>query len=388
LLICAGGTGGGVYPALAVLQALNEDNRQGQGIAKQDAGRPQEVLWVGSVGGMEADLVARANVSYKAIPAAGLHGVGWKALPHNLAQLGRGLVEAWRILRAYRPDVLFYTGGFVAAPMALASRLPFRGSKRPSTLLYVPDIEPGQALKLLAQFADQIAVTVKETQAYLPRRSKVLVSGYPTRQSLGVWNDKDARELLGLAPDLPTLLVFGGSKGARSINRALLAALPELLTEMQVVHISGNLDWPEVQAYKENMASTLTDSLLERYKAFAYLHEMGAALSVTDLVVCRAGASTLGEFPLFGLPAVLVPYPHAWRYQQVNAEYLAKQGAAVILQDAVLMQELLPTVHRLFHDRFALSEMSNRMRALAQPKAAHHIAELIQHMAASQRGVR
>jgi UDP-N-acetylglucosamine--N-acetylmuramyl-(pentapeptide) pyrophosphoryl-undecaprenol N-acetylglucosamine transferase len=131
-------------------------------------------------------------------------------------------------------------------------------------------------------------------------------------------------QALHLDPALPVLLVFGGSKGARSINRALLEALPGLLPEMQVLHISGNLDWPEVEAARSALSTGEAAAWAERYHAFPYLHdEMGAALAAADLVVARAGASTLGEFPALGLPAILVPYPHAWRYQKVNADYLA-----------------------------------------------------------------
>ncbi len=375
-----------MYPALAVLQALNADDRPGDRIAANAGGRFDEVLWVGGTGGMEADLVAREDVPFRAIPAAGLHGVGWKVLPHNLAQLGRGFIEAGKILRSYRPDVLFFTGGYVAVPMAFAGRMPYKGLRRPRTLLYVPDIEPGLALKTLARFADQVAVTVEDTRAYLPRRTNIVVSGYPTRKDLALWDTDKACEFLGLIPDLPTLLVFGGSKGARSINRSLLMVLPELLAEMQVVHISGKLDWQEVEIARDRLAGELPSERVERYHPFAYLHEMGAALGAADLALCRAGASTMGEFPLFGLPAILVPYPYAWRYQQVNAEYMAQRGAAVILQDVDLAEQLLPTVRRLVHDRQVLKEMRANMRELARPEAAQHLAELLQRMASSERG--
>jgi UDP-N-acetylglucosamine--N-acetylmuramyl-(pentapeptide) pyrophosphoryl-undecaprenol N-acetylglucosamine transferase len=154
LLICAGGTGGGVYPALAVLQHLM-------------IARPAELqtLWVGSVGGMEADLVKRealAGVQYAAIPAAGVHGVGLRALPGNLWQLGHGLLAAFGLLRKFRPDVLFFTGGYVAVPVALAARLSGRGR----SLLYVPDIEPGLALKTLARFANRIALTTEDSRPF------------------------------------------------------------------------------------------------------------------------------------------------------------------------------------------------------------------------------
>ncbi len=251
LLICAGGTGGGVNPALAVLRALEtlvEQNAQSD---------PLVTLWVGGIGGMEADLVKRAGVAYEAIPAAGVHGVGLRALPRNLLQLLRGFARSSQILGHFRPDVLLFTGGYVAVPMGMASRTPGRGSSRPRSLLYVPDIEPGLALKALARFADHIAATTADTRAFLPGRVPVSVTGYPVRQDLQVTDKLDAYRTLNLDPSLPTLLVMGGSRGARSINQALTAVLPELLADMQVVHITGQLDWPEAQGFVTSLAAGL-----------------------------------------------------------------------------------------------------------------------------------
>ncbi|MEW5871368.1 MAG: undecaprenyldiphospho-muramoylpentapeptide beta-N-acetylglucosaminyltransferase [Chloroflexota bacterium] len=369
LLICAGGTGGGVYPALTVLRVMQESVRSKTGVEFS-------ALWVGGVGGMEADLVKREGIPFQAIQAAGVHGVGLRTLPSNLLRLGRGYRQSQKILHDFRPDVLFFTGGYVAVPMALAGR-------RVPTALYVPDIEPGLALKTLARFADRIAVTAPPSQAYFARRAELTVTGYPVRPGLGDWSREAAQQALGLSPDLPTLLVFGGSKGARSLNRALLAALPELLREMQVVHLSGQLDWPEVESASQELAhQPETSELVKRYRTFPYLHEeMGAALRAADLVISRAGASSLGEFPLMGLPAILVPYPYAWRYQKINAEYLVQHGAARLIQDSDLSVQLLPVVSELMRDRDQLERMAQAMRSLAQPGAANSIAQLIQGLA-------
>jgi undecaprenyldiphospho-muramoylpentapeptide beta-N-acetylglucosaminyltransferase len=350
LLICAGGTGGGAYPALAVLQALHA--------RKADV----DTLWVGSEAGMEADLVKREGIAFKAIPAAGLHGVGLSALPGNLAQLARGYTASRKIVGEFQPDVLLFTGGYVAGPMALAAR-------SVPTLLYVPDIEPGLAIRSLARFADGIAVTVADSQKFFSR--KVMVTGYPVREGFSKWTRSEGRRALGLTDRLPVLLVLGGSKGARSINRALLASLPGLLQATQVVHITGQRDWDEVTA----ATSTLTASEKARYKPFAYLHEeMGAALAAADVAVARAGASVLGEFPLFGVAAILVPYPHAWRYQKVNAAYLAEHHAAVVVEDKALQIELPRLVQDLLENSGRREAMQSAMRSLAQPQAADALA--------------
>jgi UDP-N-acetylglucosamine--N-acetylmuramyl-(pentapeptide) pyrophosphoryl-undecaprenol N-acetylglucosamine transferase len=323
---------------------------------------------------MEADLVQRAGVPFTAIPAAGLHGVSLRALPGNLWQLARGTRTAQQVLHSFQPDVLLLTGGFVGVPMALAGhRLP--------TLLYVPDIEPGLALKAMARLADQIAVTAEDSRDYFSQSGKIVVTGYPTRSELSGWNRTNAREKFGLTQELPVVFVFGGSKGARSINRAVLAILPTLLERAQVIHITGRLDWDEVQVVRRGLDSHLAS----RYHPFDYLYEdMGAALAAADLAVCRAGASTLGELPLYGLPAILIPYPYAWRYQKVNADYLERRGAAEILVDDHLNENLLPTLERLLDDPQRLERMSKAMQHLATPDAAIHLASLIHGLAAGQ----
>jgi len=325
-------------------------------------------LWVGSESGMEEELVNRAGIPYRMIPAAGVHGVDLRALPGNLAQLSRGLWASRRILREFRPDVLFFTGGYVAVPMA------FAGQRIP-TLLYVPDIEPGLALKALARFADRITVTAPDSRRYFSK--SVIVTGYPIRPDLSNWDRYQARTALGLSSNKPTILIFGGSQGARSLNQAILACLPDLLELAEVVHISGQLDWDEI----EEAEADLQSAQKKRYHTFSYLHEMGKALAAADLVISRAGASILGEFPFFELPAILIPYPYAWRYQKVNASYLAQRGAAVILDDSRLQQELLDTIKVLLDNPGKRRSMQASMRSLAKPEAAQAIASQLIELA-------
>ena len=349
-----------MYPAVAVLQEIGAGD--------------QTVLWVGSEGGMEKELINRLNVPFKTVPAAGVHGVGLRTLPGNIWQLVRGTFASRRILREFKPDVLFFTGGYVAVPMALAGwRVP--------TLLYVPDIEPGLALKVLSRFSDCIALTAESSRKFFTDRGQLRVTGYPTRPELRHWDRVSAREKLGLNADEPVILVFGGSKGARSINRAVTAILAEILGLAQLIHITGKLDWEEVQAAQAQLPAALAD----RYHPFPYLHEeMGAALASADLVVSRAGASTMGEFPLFGLPAILVPYPYTWRYQKVNADHLVQHGAALMLEDERLNTDLLDTVTELLRDTEKLGQMRRAMQKLAAPNAAQKLANLAESLAAKQ----
>jgi undecaprenyldiphospho-muramoylpentapeptide beta-N-acetylglucosaminyltransferase len=348
-----------VYPALAVHNALSKE--------KPDL----ETLWVGGEGGLEAGLLERTGIPFKTIPAAGIHGVGLKQLPRNLLQVIRGMSASLRILNSFKPDVLFFTGGYVAFPMA------FVGWHRRS-VLYVPDIEPGMALKAISRFAKRITLTAEASRKFFNRQGRIVVTGYPTRPELSGWTREKAQAKFGLDPHLPTLFVFGGSKGAHSINAALLEHLPALLSKLQIIHISGENDWQMVSEKKQS----LTSAQAKRYQAFAYLHdEMGAALAAADLVVSRAGASTLGEFPLFGLPAIIVPYPHAWRYQKVNADFLTQHGAAIMLEDGRLTEELYSEICKVLDNPSKLDAMRIAMRKLAQPQAAKLIAAQLAEMA-------
>lgn len=367
-----------MYPALSVLKQLMslkpEPVPEMQAPTLPAPAEELQVLWVGGKGGMEADLVKREGIRFEAIPAAGVHGVGLRSLPGNLWQVGGGLFASRRILRKFRPEVLFFTGGYVAVPMAFAARL----TRRVKSVLYVPDIEPGLALKTIARFSDCVALTVDESEAFFPKHPCRNVTGYPVRPGLDHWSINEARNFFALQEELPVLLVFGGSKGAHSINLALSGALPELLKEMQVIHITGKLDWQLM----ENVRANLPNEQLNRYRPYPYLYdEIGAGMLLADLAISRAGASVMGEYPLFGLPAILVPYPYAWRYQRVNASYLVKRGAAEIIEDAQLAEQLLPRVRSLMADKEKRDKMSHAMHDLARPEASSRIASLITGLA-------
>lgn len=347
-------TGGGVFPALAILQASSVD--------------PSQVLWIGSEGGMEEELISKSGLAFEGIPAAGLHGVGLGTMPGNLIKLFHGWQKARKILKQFQPDVMLFTGGFVGVPVALASR------KIPS-LVFIPDIEPGLALKTIILKATLISATTSLTKAFLPKRKEFFVSGYPLRKEVTQWNRLDGLKHFNLDHKKPVLLVYGGSKGAKSINNALSSGLQRILRNYQVIHIWGTHNWTEGQDFNSN----LSNSLQANYRPFEFLHDdMGAALAAADLVICRAGASTLGELPFFGLPAILVPYPYAWQYQKQNAQYLVDREAAIMLQDdESLPQKLEEITQILLENTSRLQKMRSAMTALNNPNAASDLANAL-----------
>jgi UDP-N-acetylglucosamine--N-acetylmuramyl-(pentapeptide) pyrophosphoryl-undecaprenol N-acetylglucosamine transferase len=343
-----------VYPALAIAEALNPDET--------------EIAFIGSVDGFERPLIEESGVnlySYDEVRAGPLHGVSWGKRAHSLLDLSIGTVQALRLLRRHRPAALLLTGGWVGLPVALAAWL-----LRVPSLIFLPDIEPGLSIRVLQRFARRVATTVDESSQFFPH-GKTVTTGYPLRRQMREATRAEAITHFGLDPARQTLLVFGGSRGARSLNLALLEIVPALLADgLQIIHVSGTLDWEQVEARR----GALPDA--SHYHAFPYLHQaMGLAMACADLVVSRAGASTLGEFPFFGLPAVLVPYPHAWRYQKVNADYLAARGAAICMHDADMGRDLLPEIRNLFADPARLSQMRAAAQQMAQPDGAARVAQ-------------
>lgn len=267
---------------------------------------------------------------------------------------------------------MFLTGGWVGWPVALAGWL-----LRVPSLIYLPDIEPGIAIKVLRPFVTRVATTTDASAVYF-RAGHTVATGYPVRQSMLTATREAGIVHFGLDPAKKTLLVFGGSRGARSINSAVIEIVPQLLADgVQIIHLTGTLDWEQIAARRAQLGDGCDD-----YHAFPYLHEdMALALASADLVVCRSGASVLGELPLFGLPSVLVPYPYAWRYQKVNADYLVERGAAVLMQDEAMPTDLLTLLRSLLGDPARLESMRDCALTLAQPEGAWNVARELLRLA-------
>jgi len=360
ILVCGGGTGGHIYPALSVITELEHME-----VTKDD------VLWIGTQGEIEESLVPKHGLQIETIVGGAIVGVPWRERVVNSTKLAWSLGKASRLMGSFQPDVLFMTGGYVNAPVSTAAWL-----RRIPSVIYLPDVEPGMAIRELSRFAKRVACTTEDSLAYF-KAGKGVVTGYPVRKIMRDASRIEKSEALAnfnLREDRQTLLVFGGSRGARSINRALMSSLSQLLDRIQVIHISGMLDWEEVKDNRES----LSQERKAYYRAYPYLHdEMGFAFRSADLVLARAGASMLGESPAFGLPAILVPYPYAWRYQKVNADYLADRGAAIHVSDQDLADQLAGIVLELFLDEDRLEEMALAAASLDTPDSAERLARLL-----------
>ncbi len=355
-----------MYPILTVVAAAKT-------LWSQTAtDEPLEFLYVGTSEGVEAKLARRMDLDFAAIQAGQIRIHNPIKLARNALRMFQGSRQARQLLDGWRPDAVFVTGGYVCGPVVWAAK-----RRQIPVLIYLPDITPGIGIKRMAPFASAIAVSFPEVASHFQAHTvQIYDTGYPVRAALRQrsMSRPEARTAMNLDPNLFTLLVFGGSRGARAINQTLAAILPQLLDEMQVIHISGELDYEQAQA----RTPQLRPKQRSRYHLHPYLHEdMIAALHAADLVVARAGASTLGEFPAMALPAILVPLPISGGHQRHNAQYLTQRGAAVIVENDALAQELLPTILDLRHDSDKLIAMSRHSAALARPQAAQDIAQIL-----------
>lgn len=337
---------------------------------------------MGSAGGMEEDLLRRSGVAwpFAAVPAAGLRGRAPWTLARNLALLVRGTRAARRIVRDFRPQAVLVTGGYASIPVGVAA-----WQEHVPLVVFLPDIVPGLAVRLLSRLAARVATTTPDSARYLPRR-KVVVAGYPVRPALWEWTREAARGHFGIAAEETVLLVFGGSRGARSINRAIGAGLAAFLEQAVVIHVCGR---EGDEAELRQQAAGLAEPLRARYRLYPYLHEdMPAALAAADLAVCRAGASVLGELPAVGLPGVLVPYPYV--HQDENADYLVRHGAAVKVADGDLRDArgrptataLLEACRSILGSPARRAMMAAAARRLARPGAAQAIVEELRALGA------
>ncbi len=291
-------------------------------------------------------------------------------------KLARGVFQSVRILRGFRPDVVFATGGYASVPVGVAARL----LRRP-LVVFLPDVTPGWAVRLLSRLATRMTTTSDRALDHLPRTKSTgaaaAVVGYPVRDAFWHTDRTAARASLGLPPDEKVLLVTAGSLGARRINEAIWPALPQLLDRCLVLHVTGAAD----ESVALEQRSRLSPEQQARYVVRGYLADMPAAMIAADLVISRSGASTLGELPAAGAPAILVPGEYEGWTQAPNAEFLQSEGAAVMLRNAQIDQ-LAPTALELLADDTRLAAMRAAMKKLARPHAANDLARILVEVAA------
>jgi UDP-N-acetylglucosamine--N-acetylmuramyl-(pentapeptide) pyrophosphoryl-undecaprenol N-acetylglucosamine transferase len=368
LLIAGGGTGGHIYPALAVARSLREaDTRDGG---------PTELGWIGGRRGLEAALVPPAGIPLRRLIVRSLRTVNMSV--HTVAdplRLAASVPQAAAILARERPAAIFTTGGYVAVPVLLAA-----APLRIPVVLWDGNVIPGRAVQLTARLADVLTVSHRATCQALAASAHgtpCYVTGTPIRDTRTI--DREAARIrLNVPAGERVLLIFGGSQAVRRLNSAVADALPRLVEKATVIHVSGQDGYAAALAGRE----ALPEGVRVRYRPYPFLRdEMLPALAAADLVVGRAGSSTLAEATAFGLPLVVVPYPHAAGHQKANARELVEAGAARVIDDEAFDATALLDASALLEDAAAHVAMSAAARSLGRPGAAEAVARLVMAVA-------
>lgn len=359
LALTGGGTGGHILPALAVLEAV-----------RQRAPSAPEVRFFGPENRGERTTVENAGLKFESVPAAPIRDRNPLQLARSLWRLAVGIVTAARKLRTFKPDVVFSTGGYGSFPCCVAARF-----LRTPLVVYLPDVEPGWAVKAETRLATRLTTTTEAALEFLPRR-KTVVTGYPVRRAFFTTTREEARKTLGFAPDERVVVIAGATQGAHAINQAIFNGLRTLVETTTIVHITGPADFDDAAGFK----SALGAGLEGKYHVSPFRDDLATVMLAADLAVMRAGASVLGELPAAALPSILVPATYAGGHQRHNAAWLADAGAAVVLEEARL-SELTSRVLTLIEDEAQLASMRDAARGLSRTDAAEAIAIVIEGVA-------
>jgi UDP-N-acetylglucosamine--N-acetylmuramyl-(pentapeptide) pyrophosphoryl-undecaprenol N-acetylglucosamine transferase len=342
LLLAGGGTGGHLFPAIAVAEQLKHEEPQ------------SEILFVGTERGLEARMLPELGWALETIEMSGWAGLGFTARLKVLGKLMKSFSQSRTILSKFKPDVVIGVGGYASVPVLLASK-----TMRIPYLVHEQNAWPGLANRLLGRWAKRVCLSFDEADRAFHQSATVL-TGNPVRSAM--------ESCPKISEDNLCLLVFGGSQGARAINRALIAALPHLgewREKLEIVHQSGQLDFKETaRGYQEDG--------WPHVDVQPFINDMAQAYAKSTLIVCRAGATTLAELTACGRPAVLVPYPHAAAgHQAGNAQAMAAKGAALMMEEDDLTPErLAKLMSGLLHDRTRIVTMAAAAKNLSRQGAA------------------
>ena len=360
IIVSGGGTGGHIYPALTIIRAIQR---------REPSAR---ILYVGGRNGLEADIVPREGIDFIAMDLAGFQrsisieniSRAWRAL--------RAVARARGIVHGFRPDVAIGTGGYVAGPILLAASL-----AGVPTLVQEQNVFAGVTNRILAKFATAIAVGMEDAQRVFPKE-KTYVTGNPIRPEVLTATRAEGARSFGFDPAKKTVLVSGGSRGARSINRAMVEVIVHAAEqrEVQYLHVTGADEHGDTLARIRSAGIRLEDH--PHLRVLPYLYNMPEAMAMADVAVFRAGATGLAELAARGVPAILIPYPYAAEnHQEKNARAMEAAGAAEVILNRDLSGDVLrEALRRMLADDARRADMAAEMKRLGKPEAAEEIAAL------------
>lgn len=353
-LITGGGTGGHIYPALAIAEEVKEEDENA------------DILYVGTKDGLEAELVPNAGFKFTTVRVKGLPRKINKEFFIAIKELVLGLNDSRKIINEFKPDVVIGTGGYVCGPLVLMAAL-----KKIPTLIHEQNAYPGITNKILSRFVDRIAITFDEAKNHFKNKDRVVNTGNPIRKDILKINKKAAYDKLGIKKDAFFILSFGGSGGQRSLNKAMVEVIEKLSPDISLIHITGDRLYDEFLSDIREGNITIADNI----NILEYLYDMPDALSIADIVVTPAGAITLAEISAIGKPSILTPKSYtAENHQEYNAHFFKEKGASeLILEKDLTGEKLFTVIMDLKNNPRKLTTMSKNAKKIGKPEASKNI---------------
>lgn len=358
ILIAAGGSGGHIFPAVALAEELKSKDSS------------VDILFVGSDKALDRRIFEKEGFGYRLISANKMPYKASFGTALFFLKLSVDVIRSLIIIMKYRPDAIVGFGGYVSAPVILAAYM--LGIPR---MVHEQNAVPGRANAMLFRFADKIAISFEETKRYMGKyANKAVFTGNPIRASLLKDDKPGSIKRLGLDPQKFTILVIGGSQGAHNLNKAFLKSLSKMddgiRRSLQVIHITGVTDY--------SWASTAYKELAIEHRVHSFLDRIEEAYSASDLIVTRSGASAIFEIAYFGRPMILIPYPFALSHQSENARIFSTRGAAIEIDEKDLSPDIMrERIEALLKDRSKLSEMGESARRMSVPHSSDSLAQVV-----------
>lgn len=351
VLFACGGTGGHIYPAIAIAEEIK---RKDNGV---------EILFIGAKGRIEEKIVPENGYELKTVTIKGLDR---QNLLKNLTlpfKIFGAVKDCKKIIREFQPDVAIGTGGYSSLPAIYAA-----AKMGIPTLVQGGDSYPSKVTKFLSRYADRIVINFEETRVHLKKKGNIVRFSHPVRTELSKVSRDEAYELFGLDRNKKTLFIFGGSQGAKGINEAIERIADDLnAMELNIIWQTGKTDFERLHGKYNDESSNV--------KVYEFIEHIGHAYSISDLVVCRAGISSIMELSMLGMAALLVPYPYAAEnHQEKNARTIERANAGIVLEQVELEEKLLDTIKNTMSDDKKLNEMRENIKQFADPDAAEKIA--------------
>lgn len=362
-LITGGGTGGHIYPALAIANEIKNTDKDAK------------ILYVGTEKGLESELVPKAGFDFKTIRVKGMPRRINKESFLAAKELLYGITDSKKIIKEFKPDIVIGTGGYVCGPVVYMA-----AKKKIKTMIHEQNAFPGITNKILSRYVDRVAVTFDEAKKYFKYPDRVINTGNPIRKEIVNVNKDNAYKTLGIDKNIPFVLSFGGSGGQKKLNDSMYFLIKEGLKneDVQIIHVTGK------RFYEEFMAKLKKDNIIlnEKIKVVPYLYEIPEALNIASIVVASSGAITLAEISAIGVPSILIPKAYtAENHQEFNARAFEDKGASiVILEKDLVNTKLNDTIYDLIKDKNKLSKMAMESKSLGKINASKKIIDEIQFL--------